>query len=229
MHDIKELEERWKRYNRKKKMPYVWGGFFIVLATIGGWYVAKNYAVADLKKLLGADTNETKVVASIPAKSSEQVRSSFVFLRSDTLDRLAVTKSRTLANTNREAPLPSVLRDEEMSNTSQKRGGIHIEIVGTKRSGNVYKMIEKRFKMTHDPEDGLFLARYYLKRKDYKRAEYWALQTNKIDSTIEESWLIFAEAKAKAGHRKEAIVVLKEYLKRHDSVKAKALLRKLSR
>jgi tetratricopeptide (TPR) repeat protein len=128
------------------------------------------------------------------------------------------------------APLPSVLNTQNDSE-DVKRDGIKIEIVetDTKRDTNVYRMIEKRFKMTHDPEDGLFLARYYLKRKNYKKAEYWALQTNRIDSSIEESWLIFAEAKAKSGHKKDAIVVLKEYLKENDSIKAKKLLRDLMR
>jgi len=36
-------------------------------------------------------------------------------------------------------------------------------------------------------DDSLFLASNYYKKGAYKKAVYWALQTNKIDKNIEET------------------------------------------
>lgn len=90
-----------------------------------------------------------------------------------------------------------------------------------------YKDIEDRFYETREIEDSLFLARSYFNKGNYKKAEYWALQTNKVDDSIEESWLIFAKSKVKLGHQNEAIKILKLYLKKHDSRDAVRLLEKL--
>jgi hypothetical protein len=62
-----------------------------------------------------------------------------------------------------------------------------------------------------------------LKVRKYKKAEYWALQTNRINEKIEDSWLIFATAKAKQGKKNEAMKVLRAYIDKTDSVRAKEL------
>lgn len=90
-----------------------------------------------------------------------------------------------------------------------------------------YKDIEDRFYETREIEDSLFLARSYFNKGNYKKAEYWALQTNKVDDSIEESWLIFAKSKLKLGYKNEAIKILELYLKKYDSREAGRLLEKL--
>jgi len=89
--------------------------------------------------------------------------------------------------------------------------------------------IEKRFSSTQNKDDALFLARYYYDKKQYKKALRWSLETNKLDSNIEESWLLFGKAKAKLGQRMDAIRVLQSYVDRTGSSKAKKLLGNIRR
>jgi len=88
---------------------------------------------------------------------------------------------------------------------------------------------EERFKSTQDPQDSLYLAKYYYKKGNYDKAETWAVNTNSIDGDIEDSWIIFAKARAKQGHRVDAIKVLQSYYDETSSAKAKELLDKLRR
>lgn len=87
--------------------------------------------------------------------------------------------------------------------------------------------LEERFKSYQDPKDSLKLAKLYYKHGNYKKAESWAVSTNNIDGDIEESWLIFAKARAKQGFRKDAIKVLQSYYDETNSAKAKNLLVKI--
>jgi len=230
MHDIKELEERWKRYRRRKYIPWIAGGFLLFVLAGAGVFFMRTDGKAHVVRLTDKVTafftpSEHTKRSETPQKHSTVTAS---YMRNGTVTALASSSSPSVSQQQSSGPLPlsPVLKRDDEEKT---RNGLHIEIVESKRSGgNVYRMIEKRFKMTHDPEDGLFLARYYLKRRAYKKAEYWAFQANKIDPTLEESWLIFAEAKAKNGSPKEAIRILREYLKTHDSAKARALLKKLA-
>jgi hypothetical protein len=73
------------------------------------------------------------------------------------------------------------------------RKKMHLDIIQTTSAG-AYKDVANRFKDTSDTDDSLFLARTYFDKGNNKKAIYWALQTNKINPNIEESWLIFASA-----------------------------------
>ncbi len=91
------------------------------------------------------------------------------------------------------------------------------------------KDLEERFRETQDAQDALKIAKLYYKLKDYKKAESWAVNTNNIDGDLEDSWLIFAKAKAKQGQRVDAIKVLQTFYDETNSYKAKKLLDKLRR
>ena len=105
---------------------------------------------------------------------------------------------------------------------------MHLNIVETS-SVSAYKDVAKRFKQTHDTDDSLFLARSYYRKGNYKKAEYWSLQTNKINRNIEESWLIFAKSKVKLGRKNEAIDILTKYIKKSNSAEGKSLLNKIKK
>ncbi len=64
---------------------------------------------------------------------------------------------------------------------------------------------------------------------EYAKAEKWALETNKLDNAIEESWLIFAKAQAKQGKRIESLKVLKAFFDQGGSSKAKILMDRIRR
>ena len=100
---------------------------------------------------------------------------------------------------------------------------IDLEIIdSTSVSG--YKDVEKRYFDSHDIDDALFLARSYYKNGDYEKAQYWALETNKLDEDQEESLLIFVKSKVKLGHKNEAMSILTSYVKQTDSQDGKKLL-----
>ena len=73
----------------------------------------------------------------------------------------------------------------------------------------------------------MYLAKYYYGKKKYKKAEYWAMQANSIDSTKEDSWIVFGKAKAKQGHRTDALRVLQAYYDRSGSMRVKELIHRI--
>lgn len=89
--------------------------------------------------------------------------------------------------------------------------------------------IENRFHAKKEPKDSMYLAKYYYKNGDYRRAEQWALATNRLDSGLEESWLVFAKSKAKQGNIEDAIRVLKAFSQSVDSPKAEELMSTIGR
>ena len=94
-------------------------------------------------------------------------------------------------------------------------------------STDAYADVENRFKRLRDPNDSLFLAKNYYRNGNYKKATHWALLTNSIDSSIEASWIIFAQSKLKLGQKNEAIQILQNYIERSDSNVAKRILYKI--
>jgi len=106
---------------------------------------------------------------------------------------------------------------------------IQIKVASKKNVQTTAEDIEQRFRSDPDKDDALFLARYYYEKKQYKQSLKWSLETNKIDSNTEESWLLFAKAKAKLGERMEAIRILQTYYDRTGSPKARKLLGSIRR
>jgi len=111
-----------------------------------------------------------------------------------------------------------------VSGKGKKR--IHIDIIKTTNI-TAYKDVERRFKQSHDIDDSLFLARSYYKKGNYKKSEYWALQTNKVNPNIEESMLIFVKSKMKLGRKNEARNIIRKYVRSSNSQEAKKLLYKI--
>ena len=112
---------------------------------------------------------------------------------------------------------------EDKKSISKK---IHFQMVDA-NSPTASKEVEYRFTVSPNVDDSMFLSKIYYDKKSYSKAAYWSLQTNKLDGNIEESWLIFADSKAKIGQKNEAIRVLSEYVNKSNSIKAKKLLIKL--
>ncbi len=99
-----------------------------------------------------------------------------------------------------------------------------VEIKISKTSKKDLQEIIKRFKKNNNPVLGVFIAKKYYEMKDYHKAYNYALITNQIDSTIEDSWIIFAKSLVKLGQKERAIKTLKAYIKTSHSSKAKILL-----
>jgi len=240
MYDIKPLEEEWQKYRRKKRKPYLVIGVLLFLAAGG---IAALYYTKGIDILL-ADRNSTQ---------PEIEKKEIVFVENKALERLEVKKpevSETSENPDEiveDLPLasdrpigkkPRVKMNIVTTEMPRAKKRVVEEEKPHKRkylaiketsASSAYKEVAARFRETQDTDDSLFLARTYYDVGQYKKAEYWALQTNNVDSTIEESILIFAKSKAKLGHKNEAIRILSKYIKGSDSTEAKILLRTIKK
>jgi len=209
MYDIDALEQQWKRYRRKRLALPIVGVILLVVVL-----VAVRYFFSTSSSASEAVTPITSNNTATPAHLSPEVPS---------LQPQAKPASKT--------KMQIVFSDEQRQADEpapSKAKKVIIEVTPKKSSGSV-QQIESRFKVTRDKDDALFLARYYYEKKAYSKALKWALETNKIDSDIEESWLIFAKAKAQLGQRIEAIRVLQAYYDRSGSEQAKSLLSQIRR
>ena len=212
MYNIDALEEEWKRYKRKKRIPLIIGGLVIIASVVVAVFFLQN---------------KGNMLKSDPTSKPLNGKSDIDIYVDRGITDIAAKESDTLID----APIEIANVEEESlkpkNSTAKKK--LHIEVIDTAQKRSSFKEIEKRFRMGHDIDDSLFLAKSYYQRKDYKKAEYWALQTNKVNENIEESWLIFAKAKAKQGHKNEAMRILNAYIRRTNSIEAKVLLDKIKK
>jgi len=94
----------------------------------------------------------------------------------------------------------------------------------TSTSSNYIALMKQKFSKSKSPRDALLLAKAYFKKHQYSASEEWALSANKLDNSLEDSWLLFAKSKAKLGKKKEALKILVSYYKKSHSLKAKRLM-----
>jgi len=94
----------------------------------------------------------------------------------------------------------------------------------TSTSSNYIGLMKQKFSKSKSPRDALLLAKAYYKKHQYSASEEWALSANKLDNSLEDSWLLFAKSKAKLGKKKEALKILVSYYKKSHSAKAKRLI-----
>jgi tetratricopeptide (TPR) repeat protein len=97
----------------------------------------------------------------------------------------------------------------------------------TTSSINYIETIKQKFIKTKKPREALLLAKAYYAKKEYSKSEEWALRANKLNSQLDESWLMFAKSKVKLGKRDEALKILVSYYRKTHSSTAKALIEKI--
>jgi len=227
MYDIKLLEDEWERYRKKKKRPWyillfvIFMGAFISIVFLNYKEIPFLHSYLNsigntMKSAIvsSVSVNEPKADAMSKPGSIVPQKSSLVIIEDVPVleDDASIEKSKIKIDTEAKTP----------------RKKIYLNIIETS-SVSAYKDVERRFFQTPDTDDALFLAKSYYDKGNYTKAEYWALQTNKVDDNIEESWLIFAKAKAKQGQINEAIRILTSYVRRSNSVQAKSVLYKIKK
>ncbi|HHH37186.1 MAG TPA: hypothetical protein ENK77_01050 [Epsilonproteobacteria bacterium] len=157
--------------------------------------------------------------------------------------------------TSSQAALQSIQSTEEQSHSSKSTEIFHPELLPVNEHKRKYLKIEvterypqKRTEKENTNDTGsrrsieklkesfvkegrydtsLRLARIYYETGNYSEAEHWALITNDLNSSVEKSWLIFANAQANQGEIDMAMKTLSAYIKKTDSLKAKELLHKI--
>ena len=237
MYDIKQLEDQWKRYRKKKLKPWYIGTgvFFVLIVSLILFQTNQKMNLSALKTYFGT-SKETR--PSFNNEKSEdtvalnKMKVKETVLLDNAIDKLEVKENmiemadkvvKARNNILVDIPILDDRNEYPVEEESEIRKKIDLKIIdSTSISG--YKDVEKRFYESHDIDDALFLAKSYYKNRNYKKAEYWALETNKLDDDQEESLFIFVKSKVKLGHKNEALSILKSYLKESGSQEAEKLL-----
>ncbi|HQS72629.1 MAG TPA: CDC27 family protein [Sulfurovum sp.] len=234
MYDIKPLEEEWKKYRNKKLRPwYILSIVLTLLITLIVLFWGNGNADRILNSIthsfsvLKQEENKVKKSKEHEVKSSVLVDSALMGLEikepvKKTIEEESEKPSDILVD------VPILEEGEEVveQEVPQVRQKIHLDIVET-TGPTAYADVEKRFLQTRDIDDALFLANSYFNKGNYKKAEYWSMQANKLDGETEESLLIFVKSKIKLGYKNEGISILTSYVERSNSEEAKKLLQQI--
>jgi tetratricopeptide (TPR) repeat protein len=184
-----------------------------------------NKAKSNLTETANVSTKTELIDASSNTKTVFLLNEEFTQLE---LKKAIITKPQEKSKEKKTSMLPidedELFTENDISKPIIKKKPVNFIKIA---NSNAYKDVERRFRRSHNINDSIFLANMYYKKKNYQKAIYWSMQTNKLDNNIEESWLIFAKSKVKLGHKNEAMRVLKAYIKRSNSYEAKKLLKKL--
>jgi len=249
MYDIKPLEEKWKKYKKKQRKP--WYTFFAVIIFILLFSLAFfNYKENDFFNF--NDTNKVKKVTEQStalvinkALTKLEIKKTEIPMNFETKPMTVISSENGSMEIVEDMPIPEERTkadkpkidittiekpkvETKTSTVEKPHKKIHLNIIET-TNVSAYKDVAARFRQSHETDDSLFLAKVYYSKGNYKKAEYWALQTNKVNGNIEESWLIFVKSKVKLGHKNEAIRILREYVKRSNSPQARILLEKMTK
>jgi len=240
MYDIKPLEKEWEKYNKKKRRPLYIMGVIVFLSvlftglvvqynlldfvTVMPKKIAKKVIVSKERKILlntALIKLEVKALENENVHNIKKIKAETIIIDNDN----PMDEDILISSTEQIIKKPKVKKEMFLEKPKKK---IHLNIIKT-TSVSAYKDVENRFYESHDIDDSLFLAKSYYKRGEYKKSEYWAVETNKINNNIEESWVIFIKSKVKLRHKNEAIRILNSYIKRSNSGKAKNLLYKIKK
>lgn len=87
----------------------------------------------------------------------------------------------------------------------------NLDIKITEKKANLQTLI-KKFNQTEDFNLAILIAKEYLKKRDLKNAQIWALKANNINPSSYKSWILFADILQKEKKIKKAKEILKVYL-----------------
>jgi len=239
MYDIELLENEWKKYRRKKLKPWYFTLVVVIFILVPSvlFLINKKIDLSALSGYFQYSNETTSYEESSTDTTIKNKKTKSSVLVDNALDRLETKETESLIEVTDKPAKKSVnilvdvpmLDDTDSTlyeEDSTERPKVHLDIV---ESANVtaYKDVEQRFMQSHDIDDALFLARSYYKKGDYKKSEFWALETNKLDENSEESLFIFVKSKVKLGRKNEAVAILNEYIKMSNSQEGKKLLEEI--
>lgn len=244
--DVSKLERRWLKYKIKKILPY---GLLVTTIVILGIIIPsllsdKHSTVSPKKESIKPKTSLT-----LPSEHNEDtmiLEPSMDFIQSmNSPSPITVTaavntpvaspKSTLVPNT---IPPPiSPLTKEPLSKTQPPpiaktaQPVLKGKLTSIKRDDAAFNIheIEDRFKENSNPNLGLYIARYHYDHGNYSEAYNYALKTNAINNTMDDSWLIFAKSLVKLGKVDQAKKTLQLYISNSNSESAKNLLDTLNK
>jgi len=229
MYDIEALEKKWKKYKKNKNRVYYYMSIVFLSITLI-FLVNIEINMNSFNKYIQSLSSSTDMIEDL-SKQKFLLNSSLKRIEVSKRDEMKIDQIKKIKKEDilvdipilDDIPIVGLLEKKE----EIKRKKIHLDIFETS-SITAYKDVENRFYQTHEIDDSLFLAKSYYKKNNYKKAEYWALQTNKLDKNLEESLLIFVKSKVKLGYKNKAIEILMSYIKKTNSEDAKKLLYRIN-
>lgn len=244
--DVSKLESRWLKYKIKKILPY---GLFLTIILIVGILISSqlfdNSATvppASPKK----EIIEAKILPTTPAENNEDtmiLEPSMGFIQSLAPSSIPtvptanppIVSSKSTLIPNVHPPVTAIAK-EPLSKTQppvmpQIQPVVKGKLTSIKRDDAAFDIheLEERFKNNSNPNLGLYIARYHYDHGNYTESYNYALKTNAISSTMEESWLIFAKSLVKLGKEDQAKKTLQLYISNSNSQSAKNYLDTLSK
>ena len=124
-------------------------------------------------------------------------------------------------NIQNEQPLPN---EEIIELEPKTKPKIDIQISS---ENNEISMLKEDFNKNKNPEIALKIARKCYQDKRYSDTIKWALSANNLDSSIEESWIMFAKAKYMLKQKDDALRALEEYNKNKNKPEINELINKI--
>lgn len=233
MLDIAKLERRWLKYKIKSILPYTL--LVILLGFTIPWIVSPNTSTVpptSFKKSSvpplsqRTDNGENSMILkpsmqflqsmSAPSPSVEKVS----FAPVSTVPSKISSPQPKIET----AVLPPIAKPLHMPVQKEKISSI-------KRDDTAFDVheLEERFKNNSNPNLGLYIARYHYDHGNYTESYNYALKTNAINSTMDESWLIFTKSLVKLGKEDQAKKTLQLYISNSNSQSAKNYLDTLSK
>ena len=212
MYDIEELEKKWLKY-RRRKVAIIVSSVILVTSITGGI----SYLIVNGIK--NKSTNKSVEEANKQVQKNTNIDEDVIVRRGSS------NKGNISSNQEhrREVETPSNINQNDYRDNDVHKSELNL-IITSPKNGTVVQEIEKRFRESKNYDDAIYLAEYFYSHKKYKKAEYWAMQANIVDSIPEDSWIIFAKAKVKSGHRLEALKVLEAYYNKTGSTNALDLI-----
>ena len=232
MYDIKPLEEEWNKYQKNKRRPWIIAIVTSLLIVIIVFYTFSN-KLYDFRSLVDMSIFQSKTTSKVNVIDESIVVNTALLSLEISKTKKNISIIKPVENETNLVDIPildvsgRIIRDDTVkSNVLKKRKTVHLNIIET-TNVTAYKDVERRFYESHDTDDSLFLAKSYYKKGQYKKAEHWAYETNKINANIAEGLFIFVQAKVKLGKKNEALSILSKYIKKTNSYEARHLLSKI--
>ena len=249
MDKTRKLEQRWYRYRIKKAGSSLLLFLLFPLFIFGGYFIGLNFDTLENIFFPKEVTSNIKI-AEVPPKEVEKNITTITALQEPLplviekreemalepiipiidMDREKIKRTKSVSSYHKKSVSATVRARPNSYLTAQDLSKVKAHPRDTTRlkkidihssSKNYIETMEKKFLKNKQPREALLLAEAFYRKGIYKKSEEWALRANKIDSNLDESWIIFAQSKAKMGKREEAIKILLAYYNKSKSAKVK--------
>lgn len=254
MHEIEKLEKKWLKYRFKIFIKKI---FFVIIFTVAfslalNFYESKDHIPnkeLSVNKVNKEDINISNVrknrddklyLAKMEKKQKKEQKikktdkkeenrsKNIVFLSPSTkfLSHLEPIKTEKIYK-KEDTKNKIVKQQKTIEKTVENKVRKTKIVIKTKKDKNILERLIKKFEKNPDPKLAIFLSKSFFKKKYYKKALYWAIKANDLDSSNSESWILFAKTSVKLGKKDEAVNALRAYLTNYNSYKVEKLLQQI--